>query len=165
MPVTFPPGRVRLSANPVATMSPQVAQTIEVSRVACLAATAVDVNQGTITSTLSSLVPLLIREDGSSVLGPIGTQAVYFAPQCNRPRAVLPETTARIAANRGADEAQARESTLGDVLGHVGLRWMSRHSRTDVTARGQQMRSSGGLTLYPRSSLDVIAIGASPKQG
>src|SRR5215831_20986400 len=52
LPVTFPPGRARLSANPVPIISPQNAQTIGISRVACLAAVAVGVNQVTITLTL-----------------------------------------------------------------------------------------------------------------
>jgi len=44
--VTFPPGRDRLSTSPVPTGSPQAAQTIGISRVACLAAAAAGVNQG-----------------------------------------------------------------------------------------------------------------------
>jgi hypothetical protein len=43
--VTFPPGRARFSANPFATRSPQSAQTIGMSGVACLAAIAVGVYQ------------------------------------------------------------------------------------------------------------------------
>src|SRR5215467_8083180 len=52
IPVTFPPGRRRLATNPRPTGSPVSAMTIGISRVACLAATAVGVNQVTMISTL-----------------------------------------------------------------------------------------------------------------
>src|SRR5262245_25370634 len=52
MPVTFPPGRERLMTRPVAIGSPVSAITIGISCVACFAATAVGVNQVTMTSTL-----------------------------------------------------------------------------------------------------------------
>ena len=52
MPVTFPPGRGRLMTRPVPIGSPVSAITIGISRVACFAATAVGVNQVTMTSTL-----------------------------------------------------------------------------------------------------------------
>src|SRR5215471_11623950 len=51
-PVTFPPGRGRLATSPRPTGSPVSAITIGISRVACFAATAVGVNQVTMTSTL-----------------------------------------------------------------------------------------------------------------
>src|SRR5215471_18258696 len=52
MPVTFPPGRGRLMTRPVPIGYPVSAITIGISRVACFAATAVGVNQVTMTSTL-----------------------------------------------------------------------------------------------------------------
>src|SRR5262249_9293215 len=52
IPVTFPPGRGRLATNPRPTGSPVSAMTIGISRVACLATTAVGVNQVTMISTL-----------------------------------------------------------------------------------------------------------------
>src|SRR5262245_326942 len=116
IPVTFPPGRARLSTSPLSTGFPASAMTTEMSRVACFAARAAGVNQATMISTLSrtssatnsgrrlalpclALPCLALPCLALPCLHPIETQIECFAPRRNPTHESPLGTAARIVQN------------------------------------------------------------------